>query len=108
VSGSCIFTGGINYTLILEDSTGGRINNIVGSDVCIDRICSVPIPTSSQICSVGVLATNEFGSSNTTTVQIGTLVLKLIVYVHVCLRMSYRISPQQAIISSIDQPVYVV
>jgi hypothetical protein len=66
-----MFTGGINYTLILEDSTGGRINITVGSDVCIDGICSIAIPTSSQICSVGIVATNEFGSSNTTTTQIG-------------------------------------
>jgi hypothetical protein len=70
-SGGCIFTGGINYTLILEDSTGGRMNISVGSDACIDGMCSAPIPTSSQICSVGVVATNEFGSSNTITTQIG-------------------------------------
>jgi hypothetical protein len=66
-----MFTGGINYTLILEDSTGGRMNITVDSDVCIDGMCSVPIPTSSQICSVGVVATNEFGSSNATTTQTG-------------------------------------
>jgi hypothetical protein len=71
VSGSCIFTGGINYTLILEDSTGGRMNITVGSDVCTDGICSAPIPTSSQICSVGVVATNEFGTSSMTTTEIG-------------------------------------
>jgi hypothetical protein len=80
-----LFTGVINYTLILEDSTGEGINITVGSDACIDGMCSAPIPTSSQICSVAVVATNEFGSSNTTTTQIGTLVLKLVVYVHVCL-----------------------
>jgi hypothetical protein len=66
--GSC---GGINYTLILEDCTGGRMNVTVGSDVCIDRMCSVPIPTSSQICSVGVVATNVFGSSKLTTTPTG-------------------------------------
>jgi predicted nucleic acid-binding Zn ribbon protein len=84
------------------------MNITVDSGVCIDGTCSAPIPTSSQICSVSIVATNEFGSSNATTLQIGTLILKLIVYVHVCLRMSYRISPQQAIISSMNQPVYVV
>jgi hypothetical protein len=70
-SGSCIFTGGIKYILIVEDSTGGMMNVPVGSDVCNDMRCSTIIPTSSQICSVGVVATNEFGSSNTTTTQIG-------------------------------------
>jgi hypothetical protein len=71
VSGSCVFTGGINYTLILEDSTGERMNITVGSDVCIDRICSAEVSSSSQICSVAVVATNEFGSSSTTITPIG-------------------------------------
>jgi hypothetical protein len=71
MSGNCLFTGVINYTLILEDSTRGRMNITVGSDVCIDRMCSAEVSTSSQICSVGVVATNEFGPSNTTTTQIG-------------------------------------
>jgi hypothetical protein len=47
------------------------MNITVGSDVCIDQNCSTVIPTSSQICSVGVVATNEFGSSNITTTDIG-------------------------------------
>jgi hypothetical protein len=47
------------------------MNISVGSDACIDGMCSAPIPTSSQICSVGVVATNEFGSSNAITRQTG-------------------------------------
>jgi hypothetical protein len=55
-----------------------------GSDVCNDTRCSTIIPTSSQICSVGVVATNVFGSSSITNTTTGmTTTSQLEVCMHV-------------------------
>ena len=56
----------MNYTLILEDIDGKTVEErSVGSDVCINGICSIGFPPSSLYCAVNVMATNEFGPSET-------------------------------------------
>ena len=42
----------------------------VGSDSCGNGICSIGVPTSSQICNISIMTTNEFGSSDNATARI--------------------------------------
>ena len=56
----------------MEDSAGRMMNfTSISSDVCDNGSCNILVSTSSQICSVGIVATNDFGSSDTIFTDVG-------------------------------------
>ena len=56
----------------MEDSAGRMVNfTSVSSDVCDNGSCNIVVSTSSQICSAGIVATNDFGSSDTVSTDVG-------------------------------------
>ena len=59
----------------MEDSAGRMTNSTsVSSDVCDNGACAVVFSTSSQICSIGIVVANEFGSSDMISTNIGKLI----------------------------------
>ena len=70
ISERCDYDRTVNYTVVLESSTGGRVDQIIVSfDSCTDGLCSTSFSTfsSDQTYHVSVSATNIFGESSSTS-----------------------------------------
>ncbi len=66
----CSYDGGLDYTVVLENSSGEKVDQkVISSNNCSAGLCSTSfsLPSSDENYLVSVSANNTFGSSNNMT-----------------------------------------
>ena len=80
ISDVCSFDNSLNYSIFLNDSRGGRLEErVMNADSCNNNRCSTSfniLSSSNQSYLVSIYAVNAFGRSNTAeSVAIGTTLI---------------------------------